>query len=84
VLGQVRRNFWVGVRTPWTLTSEAVWSRTHRLAAWLYVPLGVAGAAAVVLGAPLSACFVVFIVVVLLPAVYSLVLYKRLERQGNL
>lgn len=24
VLGKVRRNFWMGVRTPWTLASEAV------------------------------------------------------------
>src|SRR5207245_165852 len=30
VLGRVRRNFWMGVRTPWTLASEAVWNQTHR------------------------------------------------------
>src|SRR5262249_8663394 len=28
VMGKVRRNFWMGVRTPWTLASEAVWIRT--------------------------------------------------------
>jgi len=33
VLGKVRRNFWVGVRTPWTLANERVWNDTHRLAA---------------------------------------------------
>jgi uncharacterized membrane protein len=33
VLGKVRRNFWMGVRTPWTLASERVWIATHRLAA---------------------------------------------------
>jgi uncharacterized membrane protein len=83
VMGQVQRNFWVGVRTPWTLASEAVWVRTHRVAAWLYVPLGVAGFIAVLAGAPLGVLFVVFLVVVLLPVVYSLVLYKRLERRGQ-
>ena len=36
VLGKVQRNFYVGVRTPWTLASETVWIRTHRLAAWLF------------------------------------------------
>src|SRR5262249_59245838 len=36
VLGKVRRNFWMGIRTPWTLASEAVWHQTHPLAASLY------------------------------------------------
>src|SRR5262245_42287959 len=33
VLGKVQKNFFVGVRTPWTLASDAVWVQTHRLAA---------------------------------------------------
>lgn len=31
VMGTVRSNFMFGVRTPWTLTSELSWYRTHRL-----------------------------------------------------
>jgi uncharacterized membrane protein len=84
VLGQVRRNFWMGVRTPWTLASESVWIRTHRLAAWLFVAAGVFGFAATLLGVPLAWCFAGILAAALLPAVYSLVLYKRLERQGKL
>ena len=30
VLGKVKRNFWLGVRTPWTLASDRVWYSTHR------------------------------------------------------
>ena len=33
VLGRVRPNFFVGIRTPWTLADDQVWKRTHRLAA---------------------------------------------------
>jgi uncharacterized membrane protein len=33
VTGKVRRNFWVGIRTPWTLANERVWYATHRFAA---------------------------------------------------
>lgn len=84
VMGQVRRNFWIGVRTPWTLASEAVWIQTHRVAAWLWVGLGLVGGLAVLLGAPLLPVFVVFIVCVLFPVFYSLWVYKRLERQGKL
>jgi uncharacterized membrane protein len=86
VLGKVRRNFWMGVRTPWTLASEAVWNQTHRLAAWLFVAAGLLGFALVMVLPP-SAVWVLLAVLLpaaLLPVVYSLVLYKRLEREGRL
>lgn len=37
VLGQVRPNYFVGIRTPWTLENPEVWRRTHRVAgrAWV-------------------------------------------------
>ncbi|MGH7224759.1 MAG: SdpI family protein, partial [Gemmataceae bacterium] len=40
-LGKVQRNFWMGVRTPWTLASETVWIQTHRLTAWLWTAGGI-------------------------------------------
>ncbi|HKI38803.1 MAG TPA: SdpI family protein [Gemmataceae bacterium] len=86
VLGKVRRNFWMGVRTPWTLASEAVWNQTHRLAAWLFVAAGLAGFA-LVMALPAGAAWVPLTVIVpaaLVPVIYSLVLYKRLEREGKL
>ena len=42
-MGKTRRNFWMGVRTPWTLTSEVVWERTHRVGGWLFVAVGLLG-----------------------------------------
>lgn len=84
VLGKVQRNFWVGVRTPWTLASETVWVRTHRLAGWLFLAAGVVGFAAVMAGVPFWICFVGFLMLALYPVLYSLILYKRLERQGKL
>jgi uncharacterized membrane protein len=42
-LGKTRRNFWLGIRTPWTLSSEQVWERTHRLGGWLFVAIGLLG-----------------------------------------
>jgi uncharacterized membrane protein len=83
VLGKVRRNFWIGVRTPWTLANETVWDRTHRMAAWLFVAAGLLGFVGVLLGAPLLACFVGILIAALAPVLYSLVLYKRLEREGK-
>jgi uncharacterized membrane protein len=84
VLGKVRRNFWMGVRTPWTIASEKVWNQTHRVAAWLYVAVGVVGFVAVFIGVNLIAVFVVFMICVLFPLPYSLYVYKKLQREGKL
>ena len=42
VLGKVRSNFMFGIRTPWTLSSDLSWNRTHRLVGRLFVVLGFA------------------------------------------
>jgi uncharacterized membrane protein len=84
VIGKVQRNFWMGVRTPWTLASEAVWVRTHRLAAWTWMPMGIVGAVLVLIGVPYWIALVLLIAAVLWPVVYSLVLYKRLQREDRL
>jgi uncharacterized membrane protein len=36
-MGRLRPSWFVGIRTPWTLSSDDVWRRTHRLAARLMV-----------------------------------------------
>jgi uncharacterized membrane protein len=40
-LPKVRPNFMLGIRTPWTLTSDRSWTRTHRLGGRLFVLEGV-------------------------------------------
>lgn len=40
VLGKLRSNFFVGIRTPWTLSSELSWQKTHRLGGKLFVTVG--------------------------------------------
>lgn len=90
VLGKVRQNFWMGVRTPWTIANETVWNRTHRLAAWLFVGAGL-GSFLLILALPSSASSAAFFVMIgsilaaaFIPVVYSAILYKRLERAGQL
>lgn len=78
-LGKVQRNFWMGIRTPWTLASDAVWIATHRLAARMLFACGVLGAVAVGLGVPMWIGFVALMVSCLWPVVYSLILYKKVE-----
>ena len=40
VLPRARPNWWFGIRTPWTLTSDRVWTRTHRVGGRLLVGAG--------------------------------------------
>jgi uncharacterized membrane protein len=84
VMGKVRRNFWIGIRTPWTLASERVWYSTHRFAAktmFIGAVLSLIGAVA---GVPLWLCLTVLLAGPIVPAFYSLFVYKRFERSGNL
>lgn len=84
VMGKVRRNFWVGVRVPWTLASERVWNDTHRLAAWTMVGGSLLGFLLLIVGLPIMVPLVVLIVSTFIPVVYSFVHYKNLERRGEL
>jgi uncharacterized membrane protein len=83
VAGKIRRNFFIGVRTPWTIASERVWNATHRFASKTFVAGGLLGLAFTIIGLhrwPLCA----LLVGGLAPVVYSLVFYKQLERRGEL
>lgn len=39
-MGKVRSNYMFGIRTPWTLTSELSWNKTHRLGGKLFLLFG--------------------------------------------
>jgi uncharacterized membrane protein len=77
-LGKVTKNFFVGIRTPWTLASDEVWLRTHRLGGKLFVLAGLGLIVCGLLGvggplAPLAAAGLAGGV----PAIYSYLLYRR-------
>src|SRR5680860_239918 len=38
--GKLKRNWFIGLRTPWTLSSENVWNKTHRLGGRLFMIWG--------------------------------------------
>jgi len=41
-LGKIKFNYFMGIRTPWTLASETVWNKTHRVGRWLFILFGTA------------------------------------------
>lgn len=83
LMGKLRRNFYLGVRTPWTLASERVWNATHRFAARITVAAGLIGLVLTIMGLYVAA-IVALLIAGLAPVAYSLVFYKQLERRGEL
>lgn len=81
-LTRVEPNWFVGIRTPWTLSSDTVWRKTHRTAGWLFV----VGGLVIALGAfaprgVLAPLFVATIVLVAgIPVVQSYVLWRREQK----
>lgn len=78
-MGKLRRNFFAGIRTPWTLASEAVWERTHRLAGWVYVLAGVAMVVLALAGALSGWALPAMVIVLLIPHACSYFIHRRLE-----
>lgn len=79
-MSRIRLNYTMGIRTPWTLASEEVWRRTHRLAG----PLWFIGGIIVIILAflPESLAFILMLIVTaiiaLIPILYSYLLYKKI------
>ena len=84
MIGKVCKNFYIGIRVPWTLASDRVWNDTHRLAAWVMVAVGVIGFLLVIAGASPIVAIGLLIGSMLIPVVYSFIHYKSLERRGTL
>jgi len=84
LIGKVRRNFYLGIRTPWTLANERVWNATHRFAAKTFFVSGLVGLLGAVVRAPFIFSLVAIGVGTLAPVLYSLVFYKQLEARGEL
>lgn len=78
-MGQFRHNYFVGIKTPWTLNSEKVWQKTHRLGAKIWVIGGLICLAMAPVQDAWSAWvfFAAIMMMVLVPAIYSYVIYTK-------
>jgi uncharacterized membrane protein len=80
VFSKLQKNFFIGIRTPWTLTNDEVWLRTHRLGARLFVVAGLAVIVSTLLGGGPAVLMFCVVSAALVPVAYSFVLSRRLER----
>jgi len=78
----IKPNYFIGIKTPWTLENEEVWKLTHLLAGKMWVIGGIA----IVIGSlivPEDINFYIFMsitaVISFVPIVYSYFIYKKLK-----
>jgi uncharacterized membrane protein len=79
MLRKAKRNFFIGIRTPWTLSSDYVWDKTHQLGATLFMVSGVLAFIGGIFGG-MTAFWFLFVPMIgstLFLLVYSYVLYQR-------
>lgn len=83
MLRKAKRNFFIGIRTPWTLSSDHVWNETHRLGAILFMASGVLAVIGGFFGGMVAfwMLFVPLIGSTLFLLVYSYVLYSRESKE---
>lgn len=77
LLPKFKKNYFVGIRTPWTLESEEVWIKTHKRAKKWFILAGLL----LILGGFMPSIgkwlLIVMILMVLWPVVDSYLLYKK-------
>lgn len=78
-LTKVPKNFFMGIRTPWTLSSDEVWYKTHRVGSWTFVGFGALTLLGALLDWPIGLVIGFLIAAGFIPLIYSLVIYKKIE-----
>lgn len=80
----IKPNYFIGIRTPWTLENETVWKKTHKLGGKMWFPAGIV----VVLSSLIlerQTNFILFIIITsiiaIIPMVYSYLLYKKVSAE---
>ncbi|MDD4048934.1 MAG: SdpI family protein, partial [Clostridia bacterium] len=81
-MGKFQHNYFVGIKTPWTLANEQVWRKTHRLAAPLWVGVGTIGFFLSFFQGSWAGYtqFALFLLMAFIPIIYSYFAYRNLNK----
>jgi len=72
-----KRNWFIGIRTPWTLSSEAVWNRTHKIGGRLFKTAGIIA----FLGIVFPKYAILFVIIPVISAAVYTIIYSYFEYQ---
>lgn len=81
-LGNVRPNYFIGIKCPWTLNSDEVWIRTHKLAGKLWFWSGLIGIAALfIIKDPKLVLIPVLFITITIPVIYAYIIHQKIQKQ---
>jgi uncharacterized membrane protein len=80
MMSKAKRNWFIGIRTPWTLSSDEVWDKTHALGSKMFMAAGVI----VAIGTFIPDYRFIFVILPVLvaaivPAIYSYFVFRNLR-----
>ena len=80
LIENAKMNYFIGIRTPWTLSSEKVWDKTHKIGGKLFKIAGI-----IAIAGMLFQSYAIFFILVpmLLAAIYSVV-FSYIEYQKEI
>jgi uncharacterized membrane protein len=82
LLKHAKRNWFIGIRTPWTMSSDAVWDKTHALGAKIFMAVGMLAFSGALFGTPVFvAAFVVLLCSVLFLVLFSYFAFKKEQQR---
>ena len=76
-LGRIKQNWFIGIRTPWTLSSEIVWQKTHKFGAKIFVLAGILFFLVAIFPDWFLAFMLLLIAMILSIIVYSYLIYLK-------
>lgn len=79
VLPRTRSNWWMGIRTPWTMENENVWRATHRLAGKTFMLGGIITVVAALLPPSVRPWIAIGALAIagFIPVIYSYLIWRR-------
>lgn len=87
-LPAVKANYFIGIKTPWTLENETVWRKTHQLAGKIWFPGGLLVIILSFIIKDSRLLQIIFLiitgVITIIPIVYSFLIFKKESQNSHL
>lgn len=81
-MGTIRPNYFIGIKVPWTLNNDEVWTRTHKMAGKLWFWSGIAGIiATLIIKDSFFVLIPILLIIIVVPIIYSYIIYQKIEKE---
>ena len=84
-MGKIKPNWFIGIRTPWTLSSETVWNKTHRMGRYIFILFGIIICITPFLGRTLGTVILAIGLIMLISGtfLYSFLIYRQERNESQ-